>query len=146
MTTYLGKSCSFCLPRVPFVNCRQFMYLVFPFWFWGQDIGSDCISSWSLLIFLLFLPTCLDARTVLPRHMLINAWLIPSCLDALTSLPRNMMINTRLIPSAVSGSEQVGIRPVLIMSLGMAGNVSEKVGMSQIKQPCIQSCGSALVR
>ena len=25
---YLGKSCSFCLPRVPFVNCRQFMYLV----------------------------------------------------------------------------------------------------------------------
>ena len=28
MTTYLGKSCLFCLPRVPFVNCRQFMYLV----------------------------------------------------------------------------------------------------------------------
>ena len=53
MTTYLGKSCSFSLPRVPFVNCGQFMYL-FPFWFWGQDVGSDCISSWSLLIFLLF--------------------------------------------------------------------------------------------
>ena len=28
MTTYLGKSCSFGLPRVPFVNCRQFVYLV----------------------------------------------------------------------------------------------------------------------
>ena len=28
MTTYLGKSCSFCLPRVPYVNCHQFMYLV----------------------------------------------------------------------------------------------------------------------
>ena len=28
MTTYLGKSCSFGLPRVPFVNCRRFMYLV----------------------------------------------------------------------------------------------------------------------
>ena len=28
MTTYLGKSCSFGLPRVFFVNCRQFMYLV----------------------------------------------------------------------------------------------------------------------
>ena len=27
MTTYLGKSCSFGLPRVPFVNCRQFTYL-----------------------------------------------------------------------------------------------------------------------
>ena len=28
MTTCLGKSCSFGLPRVPFVNCCQFMYLV----------------------------------------------------------------------------------------------------------------------
>ena len=28
MTAYLGKSCSFGLPRVPFVNCGQFMYLV----------------------------------------------------------------------------------------------------------------------
>ena len=28
MTTYLGKSYSFGLPRVPFVDCRQFMYLV----------------------------------------------------------------------------------------------------------------------
>ena len=28
MTTYLGKNCSFGLPRVPFVNCGQFMYLV----------------------------------------------------------------------------------------------------------------------
>ena len=28
MTTYLGKSCSFGLPRVPFVNCCQLMYLV----------------------------------------------------------------------------------------------------------------------
>ena len=28
MTTCLGKSCSFGLSRKPFVNCRQFMYLV----------------------------------------------------------------------------------------------------------------------
>ena len=28
MTTYLGKSCLFGLPWVPFVNCSQFMYLV----------------------------------------------------------------------------------------------------------------------
>ena len=28
MTICLGKSCSFGLPRVPFVKCRQFMYLV----------------------------------------------------------------------------------------------------------------------
>ena len=53
MTTYLGKSCSFCLSRVPFVNCRQFMYLVISLLDWGHDMGSDCISSWSMLIFLL---------------------------------------------------------------------------------------------
>ena len=29
MTTCLGKSCSFGLLRVPFVNCCQFMYLGF---------------------------------------------------------------------------------------------------------------------
>ena len=57
MTICLGKSCSFALPRVPFVNCCQFMHLVisrlvfragcglFPVWFLGQDVGSDCISS-----------------------------------------------------------------------------------------------------
>ena len=28
MTTCLGKGCSFGLPRIPFVNCCQFMYLV----------------------------------------------------------------------------------------------------------------------
>ena len=28
MSTYLGKSCSFGLPRVPFVNYCQFMFLV----------------------------------------------------------------------------------------------------------------------
>ena len=28
MTICLGKSCSFDLPRVPLVNCCQFMYLV----------------------------------------------------------------------------------------------------------------------
>ena len=28
MATCLGKSCLFGLPRVPFVNCCQFMYLV----------------------------------------------------------------------------------------------------------------------
>ena len=28
MTTCLGKSCSFGLPRVPFINCCQYMYLV----------------------------------------------------------------------------------------------------------------------
>ena len=67
MTTYLGKSCSFCLPRVPFVNCRQFMYLVIShFGFEGRiwdlivsvpdhclSFYFDCIGSWSLHFHLL---------------------------------------------------------------------------------------------
>ena len=50
MTTYLGKSCSFYMPRVPFVNC-QFMYLVnFPFGFEGGiwdlivSVPDHCLS------------------------------------------------------------------------------------------------------
>ena len=39
MTTYLGKSCSFGLPRVPFVNCRQFMYLVISLLVLGAGCG-----------------------------------------------------------------------------------------------------------
>ena len=76
MTTYLGKSCSFCLPRVPFVNCRQFMYLVktnFPFGFEGRiwdlivSVPDHCLSfyiinAWSTLyhkiIEMLFLYSC----------------------------------------------------------------------------------------
>ena len=51
MTTYFGKSCSFCLPRVPFVNCRQFMYLVISlFGFEGRiwdlivSVPDHCLS------------------------------------------------------------------------------------------------------
>ena len=50
MTTFLGKSCSFCLPRVPFVNCRQFMYCYFPFGFEGRiwdlivSVPDHCLS------------------------------------------------------------------------------------------------------
>ena len=53
MTTYFGKSCSFCLPRVPFVNCRQFMYLVISlFGFEGRiwdlivSVPDHCLSSY----------------------------------------------------------------------------------------------------
>ena len=51
MATYLGKSCSFCSPRVPFVNCRQFMYLVISlFGFEGRiwdlivSVPDHCLS------------------------------------------------------------------------------------------------------
>ena len=55
MTTYLGKSCSFGLPRVPFVNCGQFMYLVtFLFGFEGRmwdlivSVPDHCLSFYLL--------------------------------------------------------------------------------------------------
>ena len=51
MTTCLGKSCSFGLPRVPFVNCCQFMYLVVsPFGLEGRmwdmiaSVPDHCLS------------------------------------------------------------------------------------------------------
>ena len=62
MTTYLGKSCSFGLPRVPFVNCRRFVCLVvFPFGFGGGvwdlivSVPDHCLSFYfSTVGFLLF--------------------------------------------------------------------------------------------
>ena len=58
MTTCLGKSCSFGLPRVPFVNCCQYMYSVFsyfPFGFEGRmwDLIVS-VPDHCLLIFLLY--------------------------------------------------------------------------------------------
>ena len=51
MTTYFGKSCSFGLPRVPFVNCGQCMYLVISlFGFEGRmwdlivSVPDHCLS------------------------------------------------------------------------------------------------------
>ena len=57
MTTYLGKSCSFGLPRVPFVNCGQFMYLVISlFGFEGRmwdlivSVPDHCLSFYLSLV------------------------------------------------------------------------------------------------
>ena len=55
MTIYLGKSCSFGLPRVPVVNCRQFMY--FPFGFEGRmwdlivSVPDHCLSFYFAFLF-----------------------------------------------------------------------------------------------
>ena len=61
-----GKSCSFGLPRLPFVNCCQFMYLVISLLVLRAGCGIwFTISSWSLLSFLLYygafhVESCLD--------------------------------------------------------------------------------------
>ena len=50
MTTCLGKSCSFGLPRVPFVNCSDYVFSYFPFGFEGRmrdlivSVPDHCLS------------------------------------------------------------------------------------------------------
>ena len=47
MTACLGKSCSFGLPRVPFVNCCQLMYLVISIlvlWDLIVSVPDHCLS------------------------------------------------------------------------------------------------------
>ena len=44
MTNYLGKSCSFCLPRVPFVSCRRFVCLVISLFGFEGRIGDLIVS------------------------------------------------------------------------------------------------------
>ena len=61
MTTCLGKSCSVVLPRVPFVNCCQFMYLVISLLV--LRAGCElCNDSWSLFVFLLYVYTFLTMK------------------------------------------------------------------------------------
>ena len=58
MTTCLGKSCSFGLPRVPFVNCCVFSY--FPFGFEGRmwdlivSVPDHCLSFYFHSLVLVF--------------------------------------------------------------------------------------------
>ena len=54
MTTCLGKSCSFGLPRMRFVNCCQFMYLVVSLLVLMAGYGIWWCQFLSLLIFLLY--------------------------------------------------------------------------------------------
>ena len=60
MTTCLGKSCSFGLPHVPFVNCCQFMYLVISLLVLRAgccdlivSVPDHCLSFYSDIILLL---------------------------------------------------------------------------------------------
>ena len=44
MTTCLGGGCSFCLPRVPFVDCRQFVCLVVSLFGFGGKVWDLIVS------------------------------------------------------------------------------------------------------
>ena len=67
MTTYLGKSCSFGLPRVPLVNCRQFMYLVISLMVLRAGYGIWLYQF--LIIAYLFTLLCnVFVAPVVPKH------------------------------------------------------------------------------
>ena len=76
MTTYLGKSCSFGLLRVPFVNCRQFMYLVISlFGFEGRmwdlivSVPDHCLSFYFVPELLLKLSDTLHIQCRYNEHV-----------------------------------------------------------------------------
>ena len=68
------KSCWFGLPRVPFVNCCQFMYSVVSLLVLRAGCGIWCISSWSLLTFLLRLSWYYDDVTSGFRWINVFGW------------------------------------------------------------------------
>ena len=53
MSTCLGKSCSFGLLCVSFVNVYQFVRAILSLLVLRRNVGFDCISSRSLIFFLL---------------------------------------------------------------------------------------------
>ena len=98
MTTYLGKSCSFGLPRVPFVNCGQFMYLVISrFGFEGRmwdlivSVPDHCLS------FYFSTQVNLKSCTSLGQEIQLNT---PICFTA-KSFKRWIMPNTSDLKSAM---------------------------------------------
>ena len=55
MTTYLGKCRLFGLPRVPFVNCGQFMYLVISLFGFEFRMWDLIVSVPDLCLYFYFL-------------------------------------------------------------------------------------------
>ena len=57
MTTCLGKSCTFGLPRVPLVNCCHYVFSYFPFGFEGRmwdlivSVPDHCLSFYFSWVF-----------------------------------------------------------------------------------------------
>ena len=106
MTTCLGKSCSFHLPRVPFINCCQFMYLVTSLLV--LRAWSDCISFWSLLIFYF----TAEILNVIKRATLItkscNA--IPSKASRIFSYHRNSHTIMQIIACVTITTSKTGTK------------------------------------
>ena len=70
--------CSLCVLNIFYFSC-------FPFWLRGQNLGSDCSSSWSLHTYLLLSFYLLGGNTVnhvnFMQHMLFHVYSIFCCLE-----------------------------------------------------------------
>ena len=71
MTTYCGKSCSFSLPRVPFVNCGQFMYLVISLLVLRAGCGI-CWYQFLIIAYLFYFKGVVFASIVFDVYLQIN--------------------------------------------------------------------------
>ena len=93
MTTYLGKSCSFGLPRVPFVNCRHFMYYVVISFF-----GFEC-RVWDLIVSVPdhCLSVYFSARVFLKTYFLLVS--IFTSLYSEMSISSEISMGQRLVPT-----------------------------------------------
>ena len=67
MTTCLGKSCSFGLPHIPFVNCCQFMYLVISLLLLALRAGYGIWLYQFLIITYLFTFTSFNSKNCQPK-------------------------------------------------------------------------------
>ena len=70
MTIYLGKSCSFGLPRVPFENCRQFMHLVISLLVLRAGCGIWLYQFLIIAYLFTLLSTAAEIKTLEGREML----------------------------------------------------------------------------
>ena len=70
MTTYLGKICSFGLPRVPCVNCRQFVYLVISL----LVLRAGCGIWLHQFLIIAYLFTCNEGYGLKLSIKLVGAW------------------------------------------------------------------------
>ena len=106
MTTYLGKSCSFCLPRVPFVDCRQFMYLVISLLVLRAGYGI-WLYQFLIIAYLFTLHDLHNDYPLTPEKLTIqDDWLSPFC----KNLKKNKLASdktTKLIPTLFNKEKYV---------------------------------------
>ena len=104
MTTYLGKSCSFGLPRLPFVNCRQFMYLFISLLVLRAESGI-WLYQFLIIAYLFTLSAPAPGLYTCVKHykMCIKSEFREICLKLATSgrIDKNFLLTSKVCPQGV---------------------------------------------